>query len=241
MPYQQSSLGERLKKYPEGHRGYATPGVKYPKGKFKSGVHQRPTVVQGRDIDKRIGLVMGQQKGDKDPFHEKLVESNMPKAKESKQKRDLQKVKNTVEEAESRRVSGLELMSEAISDAMEFSVIKKAKRYGRLISGKTLQEQKDILAKTRKKKTFGERIATFDPKGYETTQAYSNQRRKVNTAAIATRDARKKLGKIAGATAATGALAGAGVVGAKRLKRKLPPKGYHYMPDGKLMKDSDHK
>jgi elongation factor P hydroxylase len=28
---------------------------------------------------------------------------------------------------------------------------------------------------------------------------------------------------------------------AKKRKRKKAPKGYHYMPDGKLMKNSAHK
>tara|TARA_R100000278_G_scaffold121446_1_gene105435 strand:+ start:201 stop:308 length:108 start_codon:yes stop_codon:yes gene_type:complete len=28
---------------------------------------------------------------------------------------------------------------------------------------------------------------------------------------------------------------------AKRKKKKKAPKGFHYMPDGSLMKDSDHK
>ena len=27
----------------------------------------------------------------------------------------------------------------------------------------------------------------------------------------------------------------------KKIKRKKAPKGYHYMPDGKLMKNSAHK
>ena len=28
---------------------------------------------------------------------------------------------------------------------------------------------------------------------------------------------------------------------AKKKKKKKPPKGYHYMPDGRLMKNSAHK
>tara|TARA_A100000172_G_scaffold71596_2_gene52278 strand:- start:583 stop:684 length:102 start_codon:yes stop_codon:yes gene_type:complete len=28
---------------------------------------------------------------------------------------------------------------------------------------------------------------------------------------------------------------------AKKRKRRKAPKGYHYMPDGRLMKDSAHK
>ena len=234
MPYRQSSLGERLEKHPKGHRGYATPGVKYRKGKFKAGVHQRPTVVQGRDIDERLGLVMGQQKSDSDPFREKLVTSNIKKAKESKNKRLLQKVKNTVEKAESRRVSGLELMSEAISDAMEFSVVQKAKRYGRLISGKTLRENIDKLAKTPRKKTLGERFKTADPLGMGDSKAYNAQVSRTRAIKAETSRARKKLAGVAGATAAAGAL------GASKLRKKAP-KGYHYMPDGKLMKDSDHR
>ena len=28
---------------------------------------------------------------------------------------------------------------------------------------------------------------------------------------------------------------------AKKMKKKKPPKGFHYMPDGRLMKNSAHK
>lgn len=236
MPYQESSLGERLSKYPKGHRGYATPGVKYRKGKFKAGVHQRPVVVGGRPLDGRLGLDMGQQKSDKDPFKERQVKANIPKAKESRKRKLLQKVKNTVEKTDSRRISGLELMSEAIEDAMEFSVIKKAKRYGKLITGKTLKESKEKLSKIPKKKTLGERFKSADPLGVADSAAYTSQKSRVSAIKGDTSQARKKLGKIAGATAATGALVG----GASKLRKKLPPKGYHYMPNGKLMKGSQH-
>jgi|LULO01.1.fsa_nt_gb hypothetical protein len=237
MPYQESSLGERLSKHPKGHRGYATPGVSYRKGKFKAGVHVRPVVVSGRPLDRRLGLDMGQQKSDKDPFKENVVKANIPKAKESKNRRLLQKVKNTVEKAESKRLSGLELMSEAIENAMEFSVIKKAKRYGKLISGKTLKESQEKLAKIPKKKSLGERMKSLDPKGMGDSPAYTAQRSRVSAIKGETSRARKRLGRIAGATAAGGALVG----GAAKLKKKLPPKGYHYMPDGTLMKGDSHK
>ena len=78
MPYQDSSLANRLAQYPEGHRGYATPGVRYGKKGLVQLPHRPPTV-SGRDIDKRLGLVNGQQKGDKAPFRDNLVPGGLSK------------------------------------------------------------------------------------------------------------------------------------------------------------------
>jgi hypothetical protein len=78
MPYQESSLADRLKQYPEDHRGYATPGVKYGKSGNIQLPH-RPTVVSERDLDKRLGMVNGQPKGDKTPFRDNLVSGGLSK------------------------------------------------------------------------------------------------------------------------------------------------------------------
>jgi hypothetical protein len=78
MPYQDSSLATRLKEAPKGHRGYATPGVKYGKGGTPKPKH-RPAVVSDRDIDRRIGKENGQARGDKYPYRDNEVPSGLSK------------------------------------------------------------------------------------------------------------------------------------------------------------------
>jgi hypothetical protein len=78
MPYQDSSLATRLKEAPKGHRGYATPGVKYGKGGTPK-PKTRPAVVSDRDIDRRIGKENGQARGDKYPYRDNEVPSGLSK------------------------------------------------------------------------------------------------------------------------------------------------------------------
>ena len=232
MPYREGHLGERLNRYPEGHRGYATPGVKYPKGKFKAGKEYRPTVVSGREIDKRMGLKMGQV-DTKDPFYNKEVPEGLVEKKD-KIKERLTALRNKLDESNSRRIAkqeNEENMSSINSLLMEFSRIKK---YIRTVSGKNVKEARQALSKTNKSKTLGERMSSLDPGGYEPSEAYRSAKSKLNKASSERRDSLRKTGAAVGATAAAGA------VGTRLYNRKKAPKGYHYMPNGKLMKDSDH-
>lgn len=233
MPYREGHLGERLKRHPEGHRGYATPDVKYPKGKFKAGREYRPTVVSGREIDKRIGLKMGQV-DTKDPFYNKDIPEGLVEKKD-KIKERLTALRNKLDESNSQRIAIQENeqnMSSINNLLIEFSRIKT---YLRTVSGKNVKEARQALSKTDKSKTLGERMSSFDPGGYEDSQAYRSAKRKLNKAKSERRSSLKKTGVAVGATAAAGA------VGAKLYNKKKAPKGYHYMPNGKLMKGSAHR
>ena len=233
MPYREGHLGERLNRYPEGHRGYATPDVKYPKGKFKAGKEYRPTVVSGREIDKRMGLKMGQV-DTKDPFHNKDIPEGLVEKKD-KMKERLTALRNKLDESASQRIAkqeNEENMSSINSLLIEFSRIKK---YIRTVSGKNVKEARQALSKTDKSKTLGERMRTLDPGGYENSEAYNLANNKLRKARSERRKALRKTGAAVGATAAAGA------VGARLYNRKKAPKGYHYMPNGKLMKGSTHR
>jgi len=86
MPYHPSDLKSRLDMYPKGHRGYATPGVDYGPGGYKAGSIERPIVASEREIDRRIGNIMGQKVGDKDPFKEKIVKTRIKSRRDSLEK-----------------------------------------------------------------------------------------------------------------------------------------------------------
>jgi hypothetical protein len=234
MPYREGHLGERLNRYPEGHRGYATPEVKYPKGKFKAGREYRPTVVSGREIDKRMGLKMGQF-DTKDPFYNKDIPEGLVEKKD-KMKERLTAIRNKLDESNSQRIAKQENeennMSSINSLLIEFSRIKK---YIRTVSGKNVKEARQALSKTDKSKTLGERMSTLDPAGYEPSEAYRSASGKLKKARSERRDSLRKTGAAVGATAAAGA------VGARLYNGKKAPQGYHYMPNGKLMKGSTHR
>tara|TARA_R110002153_G_scaffold72621_2_gene189922 strand:+ start:675 stop:1319 length:645 start_codon:yes stop_codon:yes gene_type:complete len=212
MPYREGHLGERLNRYPEGHRGYATPGVKYPKGKFKAGREYRPTVVSGREIDNRMGLKMGQV-NTKDPFHNKEIPIGLVEKKD-KMKERLTALRNKLDESNSKRIAkqeNEENMSSINSLLIEFSRIKK---YIRTVSGKNVKEARQALSKTDKSKSLGERMRTFDPAGFEESQAYRSANSKLRKASGERRSSLRKTG------AAVGATATAGAVGAKLYNRK---------------------